>query len=255
MKIDKKFKLLISLLIPALMLFGSYITMRTYPAQWLPVERAPVVEAVYGLGTVTSNRIYHLKLGTTASILKLMVNEGEQVKTGQQLVEFTDMIAPKAPFSGTITDLPVNVGETVYPQTNVLTLVDLSQRYLLVSLEQQAALKVRPGQVVKISFESMRDTNLTGVVQSIYPNNNNFYVKIDVPNLPPQVLPDMTADVAIVIKQSEETFVPSQAVHDKHITVLENNVERTIPVTIGSIEGKTTEIIAPELATDLKVKL
>ena len=43
-------------------------------------KRGPIVDAVYGLGTVTAVNTYQLKLGVTGKIGDLYVEEGQKVK-------------------------------------------------------------------------------------------------------------------------------------------------------------------------------
>lgn len=60
----------------------------------------PIVELVYSLGTVKSERVYHLKLGVTSSIRKLYVKEGQEVKEGADLLYADTGTLFKAPFFG-----------------------------------------------------------------------------------------------------------------------------------------------------------
>jgi macrolide-specific efflux system membrane fusion protein len=178
-----------------------------------PARKGPVIEAVYGIGTVTAERTYQLKLGVTSTVRSLAVREGDEVRAGQTLVELEGSGSFRAPFAGTITALPFKVGETVFPQAPVLSLVDLSRRYLVVSLEQQGALRVKRSQKAKISIESIRDQTFDGKVRSVFSNDNQFLVHIEANSLVPQVLPGMTADVAIETGKKENALlVPVTAV-------------------------------------------
>ena len=46
------------------------------------VRKGDIIESVYGLGEVKSQKIYELKPGVTGTILKLHVKEGESVRKG-----------------------------------------------------------------------------------------------------------------------------------------------------------------------------
>lgn len=158
------------------------------------------VEAVYGLGTVTAENAFHLKSGITTQIKKIFVKEGDLVRSGDPLVSLDDSGIQSAPFDGTITALPYKIKENVFPQTIIVSLIDLKHLYILVALEQQAALFVKRGQIARLSFDNLRDHLLTGVVRAIYPSDGQFLVRIDVAQFPSGILPGMTADVAIVYK-------------------------------------------------------
>lgn len=169
----------------------------------LPPQMEATVQAVYGLGTVKSDLIYDLRVGTTVTIAKLFVREGDTVQVGGALLELSNHILFTAPFSGKVTKLPFHVGETVFAQTSLLTLVNLEARYVVVSLEQKGTTLVRENQVAWLSFESLRQEKVLGRVESVYPSDGEFLVRIASSQIPSEILPGMTADVAIEIQRAE----------------------------------------------------
>lgn len=212
-----------------------------------PVRKGTIVESVYGIGTVTATRSFQLKLGVTSTIRRLFVKEGDQVKSGQRLVDL-DGVYFNAPFTGTITLLPFKTGETVFPQAVVLSLVDLQDRYVLVTLEQQAALRVRRGQKARLSFDSMREESYDGLVEAIYSNDNNFFVRIGIAGLPPQILPGMTADVAIGISEHRDALiVPVAAINAGKVAVKRGLGTSTVAVKTGVVDGAMAEIVSGNL--------
>lgn len=212
-----------------------------------PIKKGAIVESVYGIGTVTATRSFQLKLGVTSTIRRLFVKEGDPVKRDQRLADL-DGVLFSAPFDGTITLLPFKVGETVFPQAVVLSIVDLQDRYLLVTLEQQAALRVRRSQKAKLSFDSLRAESHDGLVEAIYSNDNNFFVRIGVAALPPQILPGMTADVAIGISERRDALiVPVAAIDSGKVTVKRGLGTATVAVKTGIVDGAMAEIVSGDL--------
>lgn len=212
-----------------------------------PVRKGVIIESVYGIGTVTAKRSFQLKLGVTSTIRRLFVKEGDQVKHGQRLVDL-DGVLFSAPFDGTITLLPFKVGETVFPQSVVLGLVDLGDRYALVTLEQQAALRVRRGQKAKLSFDSLRAESYDGQVEAIYSNDNNFFVRIGITGLPPQILPGMTADVAIgITEQRDALIVPVAAIDAGKVYVKRGLGTTAVAVKTGIVDGAMAEIVTGDV--------
>jgi membrane fusion protein, macrolide-specific efflux system len=251
-------KKILIIVLAALFLFtvSSWLYRQTVmrSASWEEVKRGPIVSAVYGLGTVTSSYIYHLKVGVTTRVDNIYVKEGEQVKEGQLLVQFNNLPPFKALFSGTVTSIPVFANETVYPQTEILTLMDLSNCYVLVSLEQEAAIKIQKGQNVKLSFSGVPDETFNGVVSSIYPKDQQFYVKIIVDKLPQSILPEMSSDVAIVLdKKTDALLVPVAAVKNSIITVQRDNKIKKIRVKLGVISDDYAEIVSNNINVGDKV--
>ena len=163
-----------------------------------PISKGSIMECVYGIGTVTANKSYQLKTGIAGKINSIFVKEGDSVEKGAKLVELETLFT--APFSGTITSISCHEGETVFSASVILRLTDLLDRYIITVLDQRSILKISKGQIVKLSCDALRDKVYEGKVVAVYPVDNKFHVRIDVPKLPLQILPGMTVDVAIEIK-------------------------------------------------------
>src|SRR5690606_36202808 len=104
---------------------------------------------------------------------------------------------------------------SVFPNSEILTITNLNDRYMVVSMEQQGALRVRRGQYARLSFDSIREKTFQGIVESIYSQGNDFLARINLENLPYNILPGMTADVAIAIKEHKDVLlVPIAALGD-----------------------------------------
>lgn len=227
-------------------------------------HRGPIVEAVYGLGTVTSSKTFQLKIGVTSSVTKLFVAEGDFVKQGAPLVAIESRTAPfTAPFTGTVTSIPLKVGETIFPQAKIIAMQDLTDRYLLVSLEQQGALRVRPGQTAQISFESLRGEKYVGVVKSVFPSfgtgddesrSADFMVHIQIDKMPPAIIPGMTADVAVEVAQrADALLIPANAVIAGYVQAIRDGKRQRLAVKVGTVDGEWAEITDDSLRADDRV--
>ncbi len=220
------------------------------PSQKVHPKVGPMVEAVYGIGTVTARHTYDLKIGVTDTLMKLYVQEGDAVPKGHPLVAFSDGRVTRAPFAGVVTAVNYKEGETVFPQIPVVTLTDPKDPYVVVSLEQSGALRVKGGQPAFLSFEDLREQNLPGQVTSIYPKDGQFFVNIEV-SLPAEVLVGMTADVAIqVAKRDNVLQVPLVAVRQGAVKVVTNGLSKTVPVKIGAVDGTWAEVLGGGLGAD-----
>ena len=212
------------------------------------LTRGPIIESVYGIGTVTAAKSYQLKAGVTSTVRKLYVNEGKRVNRGDRLINL-DGIDFTAPFDGVITYLPAKTGETVFAQSVVLSVVDLTDRYITVSLEQRGALRVRQGQKARISFDSLRGESFGGIVESIYSNESNFLVRIGVTTLPTQILPGMTGDVAIVInKRDDVLLVPVAAINAGKVKIKRGRKKTELmAIKTGVVDGEMAEVLSDNL--------
>ncbi|AOP33793.1 secretion protein HlyD [Leptospira tipperaryensis] len=227
----------------AILLFGSYLVIREKRTEISP-KVGSIVELVYSLGTVKSDRVYHLKLGVTSSIRKIFVKEGEVVREGQELLISDSGSNFRAPFSGTITSLPFQEGEVVMPGAPVLTMMDLKKTYILLSLDQDSVLRIRPGQRAELSFETIRGNKVLGKVNKVYPSDGQFYVRVDVDSMPEGTLPEMTADVAVEVARKENALlIPVKAVEKGKIRVRRNGKILNLDAKVGAVDGEWCEVL------------
>ncbi len=210
--------------------------------------KGDIVEAVYGLGIIRSEYTYHAKAAIVNSVKKFFVTEGQDVKKGDLLFITDQDTIIRAPFDGKITEIPVTVSENLFPQSVILTLVDLKNLYLEVSLEQHAAMRLRKGIKAEITFEFFRNQKLFGEISSIYPKNDQFVAKVLLDRWPDAILPGMSADVAFdVARKQDVTLIPTNAIANGHIVINRNKKEQKIKVQIGISDEEKTEILSPEL--------
>ncbi len=211
------------------------------------VKRGTILDSVYGIGTLTAQRSLAIKSGIMTTIRKIYVNEGDIVTKGQHLIDL-DTFSFTAPFAGIVIASALKEGETVFANSIVMTLADTSDTYLVVSLEQQGALKVKPGMVVKVSFDGMRDQPFDGKVDSIYSNNVDFLARISVKNLPKTILPGMTADVAIILRKKDDVLlVPISAIEGTEALIRRGGSEMRVPIEVGLNDGAYAEVFKGDL--------
>jgi len=210
----------------------------------LHAKRGPIVEAVYALGAVKADNTYTIKLGVYSSIKTLYVQEGDLVQRGAPLLMTDSFINFNAPFTGTVTAVYYKTGENVLPGAPVMTMMDLKHLYILLSLDQESALRTRIGQKAELSFESIRGQKLTGTVDKIYPSNGQFLVKVIVKDMPEGVLPEMSADVAVEVARRENALlVPMSTVKRGNMTIYRDGKKQQISVKIGAINGDWGELL------------
>lgn len=218
------------------------------------IIRGSIVDSVYGLATVNSSNVYHLRVAIPSSIRKIYVEEGDSVQVGSSLVEFDSFGTMKSPLDGIVTNIAYETKETVVPQTPVLTVMDLKKRYLAVSLEEKGAVKVKRGQAVRIRFEALGERTFIGIVKSVYPLDGQFEVHIEPKEIPSEILPGMTADVAIETATKENVaLVPTKAIRSGKIKILRNGNIITREIRTGLSNGEYTELLSDEAALGEKV--
>lgn len=251
--LNRNRKISIPILIFVVIVIGFSSTFLFENEKRVEPRTGPIIEAVYGLGTVVSRKIFHLKIGVISSISKLYVKEGDLVKSGTLLADLEGNVF-RAPFTGTITSLPFKVSESVFPQVPIMTMEDMKDLYIVVSLEQQAALRVKKDQNARVIFESLRGQKFIGKVRTIFPSEGQFIVHIDMDNLPPEILPGMTADVAIEIGKKENALlIPLGSISGGKVHLVRDGHTKKVEVQIGIVDGEWAEVVSGDVKPTDKI--
>lgn len=233
--------LILSLLLISGLILGINISRNSI--EYIAPKNGPIVEAIYGLGKVKADKFYEVKLAIVKSVKTVYVNEGDTVKQGDRLIEMDGELIFYAPFDGTVTNIAYRESQPVFPQQTILRMEDIRNKYIEVSLEQQAALRVKKNQKVKVLFESIRGELLTGQVSSIFPRTDEFLAHITVEGLGENVLPGMTADVAIEInKKDNALLIPLTGIANGNVRIVRAGKKLVIPVKIGGVDGNWAEV-------------
>jgi multidrug resistance efflux pump len=130
----------------------------------------------------------------TGQIISLNVDVGSQVERGQQVAEvgaprFSDSTdqqgfrpappngtAVEAPVSGFVATVYAYPGAIVSPGSPILTLFDPSHIWVSANIDETEINRVRPGQMVEVSVDSLGGTILKGKVEGISPATANFFL-------------------------------------------------------------------------------
>ncbi len=220
------------------------------------IIQGSIVESVYGLATVNSSSVYHLRVAIPSALRNIFVEEGDTVHIGSPLVEFDSFGTMRSPLEGVVTNVSYESKETVVPQTPVVTVMDLTKRYLAVFLEEKGAVKVKRGQSVRIRFEALGEKTFHGTVKSVYPADGQFEVHIIPENIPSEILPGMTADIAIETSSKENvTLIPVRGIDSGKVRILENGKIHTLEVQTGLTNGEYAEMVSGAVKLGDKVIL
>jgi multidrug efflux pump subunit AcrA (membrane-fusion protein) len=243
---NRRIQIIVAAGLAGLLALGAWLW-RSNNLEYVAPRHGPIIDAIYGLGKVKTQRFYEVKLGVTFTIERLYVREGDRVVRGQPLIKFEGAAVFRAPFAGTVTLVAFQEAQSVFPQQTALRLDDLTTKYIEVSLEQQGALRVRTGQPVKVVFEGIRGEVLQGQVATVFSRNDEFLAHIKVP-LADNILPGMTADVSIEAgKRDNALLVPAAAITNGRVTVLRDGKRETVKLKIGGIDGQWAEVLEGDL--------
>lgn len=127
-----------------------------------------------------------------------------------------------APISGVVVSRAVDVGQTVASSFNTPTLFtianDLTKMQVQASIDEADIGKILVGQSVSFTVDAYDEQNFTGIVRQVRlqpvvtQNVVNYTVIIDVPNPDLKLLPGMTANITVMIKEVNDILkVPASA--------------------------------------------
>jgi HlyD family secretion protein len=165
----------------------------------------------------------------------------------------------EAPFNGTVTVLPVKVGDVVQIGTQAIRIDDLSQLFLDVQVSEVDIPFVKEGQVADLVFDAYYEDTFQGEVIEISPVGNVFQgmveysVRIRLQDVDERIKPGMTASVNIVVDEKVDVFVvPNAAIvsldGQVKVFVKRNGTYEAVNVALGSYSDYYSEVIEAEIA-------
>lgn len=212
------------------------------------VKKGPIVEAIYAIGKIEAVRKFQAKAGVPSGISKLPVHEGMRVQQNDPLVYFAGGPIIRAPFSGVVSRVNYKVGESVFLGNIVVEIIDPSEFEVRVVLDQRAALRVRTGQIGKMSFDGLREKEFEAEVRAVYSSDSQFTVLLVPKELPKEILEGMTADISIEVNRKPEGItVPLAAVQGGLVTRVRDGKRLSVPVKTGVLNADRVEIVSGDL--------
>jgi putative ABC transport system ATP-binding protein len=189
-------------------LLNGILNPGTTPPSAVTAPEQPAYPTARGeVRPVAQARIGTLRGGV---VNRLAVNVGQPVEEAQEIARIN---APDgtaevlvAPWRGTITDIPVHVGDTVAVGATVASVGDLSRLQIeTTDVDEFIVARVRPGKAVQVTVDALDQAVLRGRVRSVAleprrsPDGDDHYPTIVDLELPPiDLRVGMTVRVAFV---------------------------------------------------------
>jgi HlyD family secretion protein len=167
----------------------------------------------------------------------------------------------RAPFSGIIADLSIEVGEYTTPSPPgmpippVIDLIDPESVYVSAPMDEVDSARIQPGQPVRISVDSYPGRTFPGTVRRIAPyvldreeQNRTVEIEAGFDGLPAgmRLLPGTSADVEVILETRQSVLrVPTPALLEgNRVLAVENGVLVEKKLTIGLKNWDWTEVRA-----------
>ncbi len=152
----------------------------------------------------------------------------------------------RAPISGVVDSRKMEVGELATPGRELVDLVDIDRVKVVAGVPERHLKHVKEGTRATLTFPAYPDVSLeediTYIGTTLDPDNRTLSVEITLDNPEHRLKPEMAVTIRVVKDYIPQAIViPQDAVIDtdqgRMVFVADNNVARSVPVTLGSISG------------------
>lgn len=156
--------------------------------------------AIFSTGQVMS-QVFSPVFSVGMHVSKVFVEEGDKVKKGDQLFASDNIRLFESPFEGIVTHLFVANRQIVLPGQEILRLQRTDKLYIESIIDEESLEFIKPKTPFNIHFVYMKNSKETtkGIVESVYPKNGNFFVKISFNKK--NILPGQSVDIMFVVKK------------------------------------------------------
>ena len=212
-------------------------------------------------------RLWEQKIGSEIQFLETKSMFEAQKQAINQLKKQIQKTLIQAPFSGTIDNVIVKIGEVVYPgRSNLMMLLNMDNLYVESNVPEKYISSIKTGNKVILEFPLIGKSVSSTVRQSgnyIHPINRTFKIEIDVKTNDFEVKPNLNSKVKINDYSNEKALMINQNIisvdsnNKEYVYKLytKNNKDYVSKTTIetGKNDGKNIEVISGLSQGDLIV--
>lgn len=195
------------------------------------------------------------KTGPSEEMVRVAEAQVQQARVGLEIAESQlENLVLKAPISGCITQVKINVGEMASPGVPVIGIADLSQVYAVGYVGQSLINRISPGEPVTVAvrMNGVKDT-YAGTVEVLSRTVDQVYrayeFKIAIENRTGRLKGGMVGEATFVTRESNagHPVIPRDAVleenGEKLVFVIENNRAVARSLTLGVDNGQEAEVL------------
>jgi len=161
-----------------------------------------------------------------------------------------DDLTIRAPFGGTVSGQPAQLGTVLAPGTPLLTLIGEGSAYFEGEIPEQLVPQIPIGQDIEVRIDAL-DRTVPARIASIDPIGSSvgrqFKTRIDLGALPMGLKPGMFARGRITLREAAgATVVPASSVVKRDgrdiVFVVDGGVAKSYPVTLGLRQGADIQV-------------
>jgi Cu(I)/Ag(I) efflux system membrane fusion protein len=173
-----------------------------------------------------------------------------------------DALPIRSPASGYVVEKDVVLGAAVEPGTRLYRIAPLDRVWIDAAVQEADLPLVSVGQAARVTLPSLQGVSLEGTVGYVYPTldaeTRTGRIRVELPNPEHRLLPDMYANVELVVDRGEKLLVPASAVlyaGPRRVVFVDVGEGRLRPraIEIGAGNGEVYEVLSGLEAGDTVV--
>ena len=214
------------------------------------MKKETIQSTIKVTGDISSTSEINIFPDTSGKVTRILKNLGETVSKGE-IIAYVDPSKPgssyvsspvTATISGTIIDLPVDIGDTVNNGTMIATIGSLTDLKITTNVAEKYSSFLKVGLPAYITISSNPDrfnAKTVKISPVVNKNNRTIQVELKFDKYNSIFKPGMFATVDLVIQEKKDTFViPKTAIknfnnNDSVFIIDENNQAQRVEITTG----------------------
>ena len=214
------------------------------------MERETIQSTIKVTGDISSTSEINIYPDTSGKITRILKNIGENVSKGE-IIAYIDPSKPGSAYaanpviatiSGTIIDLPKNIGDTVNNSTTIATIGSLTDLKITTHVAEKYSAYLKPNLPAYVSISSNPEkfeATTFKISPVVNKTNRTILVELKFDKYNKIFKPGMFATVDLVIQEEKNTFViPKKAIKNFNnkstvFIVDENNQAKRVEITTG----------------------
>lgn len=199
------------------------------------------------------DRLWKQNIGTEIDYLQAKNNKESLEKSLETLKTQLDKTKIKAPFSGTIEEVPVSEGQVVQPGAPITFLVSNQNMYIVANISEAYIGKFQRGDEVTVSFPSLGksyQSTISSIGSVINQASRTFTVEVKLPSDKDLLKTNLVAVIQLTDYQAEDAVViPSRIIQEdlegNFVYVVQGGKNaKKVHVKLGSSFNNKTEVLS-----------
>jgi len=203
-------------------------------------------EALLEAGAVAARDVENARRNTIAA-QAAVAQAQSQLTTAQKQLSYTEV---RAPFSGSVSEKYIAMGDIVQPGTAMFSIIDPSSMELEASIPADEIAETHVGDVVEFRLNGYPDRTFHGRITRINPSadpvTRQGRVYVEIPNSGHDLLADLFAEGYVTAQSHNGLTVPTTAINRKTIspTILRvsNGQVEQVDVSLGPTDTRKDRV-------------